>query len=223
MDLTPLPSDPSVTAPKTLISIASAEPRFQAPDTAFAGTPSPTTAARQINTTVSGPANWAVDHTRHLKESYLTQVHRYTRFSVATFKLALSICFPLTATDIDIAALAIDPSTYDICFLHNQLEKAFGQCVCRGNEVSVPVEQEKKECYLRPYVQVVLSNDGMAVTCGKCSADKGVVYAIPVRVEDEMATTYQGFRCGMCGNTEVKETEVPSEVMEVQLCKSDSN
>ncbi|KAI4190405.1 MAG: hypothetical protein LQ346_004926 [Caloplaca aetnensis] len=217
MDLTPLPSDPSITATKALIFTASAEARFQAPNTAFAGTPSSTTAARQVDTTVFGPANWTVEHTRHLKESYLTQVQRFTRFSVTSFKLALSIFFPPSATNLDIAALAIDPSTYDLCFLHNQLEKAFGQCSCRENEVSIPgeEEEEEKKCYLRPYVQVVLSNDGMAVACGKCSPEKGVVYAVPVGVEDGMAPTYEGFRCGMCGNTEVKKIEVSDEVTAV--------
>ncbi|KAL8898564.1 MAG: hypothetical protein Q9207_006632 [Kuettlingeria erythrocarpa] len=212
MDLTPLLPNPLVTATKTLMSTLLAEARFQAPNTAFTGTPSSTKAAQQIDKTVAGPANWAVEHTRHLKESYLTQVHRCTRFSAAAFKLALSIFFPPMATDIDIADLAIDPSTYDLCFLHNQLEKAFGQCACREDEVSIPGEQEKKKCYLRPFVQVVLSNDGTAVACSKCSAEKGVVYAIPMSVEDEMATTYEGFRCGMCGNEEVKEIEVSGEV-----------
>ncbi|KAL8925390.1 MAG: hypothetical protein Q9208_003482 [Pyrenodesmia sp. 3 TL-2023] len=216
MDLTPLPPNPSVMATKTLISAATAlaTRTYQAPATAFTGTGPSATSVRQTGTTISGPTNWAIDHTRHLKESYLTQVHHYTRFSVTAFKLALSIFYPMTATDVDIAALAIDPSTYDLCFLHNQLEKAFGQCACRATEVSVSGAGEKK-CYLRPYVHVVVSNAGMAVACGKCMPEKGIVYAIPVALEDGAEKTNEGFRCGVCGDTDVKEIEVSGEVQAV--------
>ncbi|KAL8751851.1 MAG: hypothetical protein Q9184_005924 [Pyrenodesmia sp. 2 TL-2023] len=219
MDLTPVSSNPSVTATKTLISTATALAMrtYQAPATAFTGTGPSVTSARQVCTTISGPANWAIEHKRHLKESYLTQVHHYTRFSATAFKMALSIFFPPTAADVDIAALAVDPSTYDLCFLHNQLEKAFGQCACRGNEISVSEkkESEKENCYLRPYMQVVVSNAGMAVACGKCMPEKGIVYAIPVVLEDGAEKTYEGFRCGVCGDTDVREIEVSSKVKAV--------
>lgn len=69
----------------------------------------------------------------------------------------------------------------------------------------------KRRCYLHPYVKAEVSNEGKVVACGKCTSDMGVVYAIPVNEAGEMGGRYEGFRCGLCGDGDVKEIEVLDE------------
>ncbi|KAL8647207.1 MAG: hypothetical protein Q9210_005695, partial [Variospora velana] len=143
-------------------------------------------------------------------ESYLTQqkVHKPPYFSIADFKMALAIFFPADAPDPDVAALHVRPAAFDICFVHNVLEKLFGACACRhqveGLDPLVPAEGPRRKCYLRPWVRVEVAGE---IKCGKCELGREAVYAVPAKGEGEGGVRYEGFRCGGCGNMDVKGVE----------------
>ncbi|KAL8988616.1 MAG: hypothetical protein Q9177_002338 [Variospora cf. flavescens] len=211
-DLTILPPNPALTRVRDLVIAGAASmTRQQQLSTAFPGIRSPAPPLPASTTIITAPAAWTLTHTRHLKESYLKQqkVHEPPYFSIADFKMALAIFFPADAPDPDHAALHVRPAAFDICLVHNVLERLFGACACRhqvkGLDPLVPAEGSRRKCYLRPWVRVEVAGE---IKCGKCELGGEAVYAVPAKREGEGegegGVRYEGFRCGGCGNMDVK-------------------
>ncbi|KAL8717350.1 MAG: hypothetical protein Q9225_005397 [Loekoesia sp. 1 TL-2023] len=159
---------------------------------------------------ITTPPSWAQTHDTHLRESYITQIAKHN-FSILNLKLSLSIFFPASHPSPSIRALHIDPSTYDLCFIHNRLETLFGACLCRNTDTSSSSVPRFKRCYFHPFIRTEVSNSGKLLECGKCGVDPPAVYAVPVEEASVAFPACKKLRCGGCGNEEVKEVEVSEE------------
>ncbi|KAI4096736.1 MAG: hypothetical protein LQ344_000876 [Seirophora lacunosa] len=219
-DLTILPPNPALTRVRDLVtagaSITRPKQHHHHLNTPFPGIYSPATTPEPLrrapaHSIITGPASWTRAHMRHLKESYITQKFYHPNFSISDFKMALAIFFPADAPDPDVAALHVAPATFDLCFVHNMLERLFGACTCRQFDIanpSAPAGAPRRKCYLRPWVRVEGADEERLVGCGKCELGGEAVYAVPVKGGGEGDVRYKWFRCGGCGDSDVKSAEV---------------
>ena len=142
------------------------------------------------------PPNWNDDCDTLLAKAFLSP-----NVNINSFKRAVYSVDP-KASD----AASVDPSTYDLSFVHDRLEELLGKCLCRTrmqNNIHMGGEQAHfHKSWLRLSWE---KGDGARLYCSECMMLPPAIY---------MNRHTKIYRCGECGNLELSRVFTLIEILD---------